>query len=51
MINYSYYVDDNNVLTIWDKDNRTVAEISDCGNMTQKELKELVNEVITEHEK
>lgn len=48
---YSYSMNDDGVMTIWDDTtNRTIAEISDCGNMTDEERKNLTEEVLRDLE-
>ena len=44
---YSFSVDDYGTMIIW-ADNMTVSEISDCGNMTDKERENLMFEVLQE---
>lgn len=43
----NYYVDDNGVLSIY-YDNYIIAELEDCGNMTEEEIERLVDEVYEE---
>ena len=45
---YSYYVNDNGVMTIYAND-MTVADISDCGKMNPKELTNLMYEVLNDN--
>jgi hypothetical protein len=42
-------VNDDGVMTIWDDTtNRTISEISDCGNMTDEERLKLTEEVLSD---
>ena len=45
---YSYTVNDKGTLTIFTADNMSIADISECGNMTPAELENLIDEVLTE---
>ena len=44
---YAYYVDDNGVMTIYAND-KTVADISDCGNKNQTECIDFMYEVLAD---
>ena len=43
---YNYTVNDKGTLTIFTADNRSIADISDCKNLTSIELENLVTEVL-----
>ena len=43
---YNYTVNDKGTLTIFTADNMSIADISECGNMTPIDLENLVTEVL-----
>lgn len=42
---YSYHVDDKGIMTIY-IENNSVAEISECNGLNEKELKNMAEEVL-----
>ena len=43
---YSYSVNDNGTLTIFNEHNMSIADISDCQDMTKEELETLIDDVL-----
>ena len=45
---YSYSIDDNGTLTIFNGSNMSIADVSECQNLSSVELETLVTEILTD---